>query len=353
MGRNPMKFGVVGTGAMAHDMMKAFAVMRDVQVAAVASRSEERAAQFARDYHIARHFGAIRSLANCPDVDIVYVASHPRHHVEDSLVALHAGKPVLCEKPLAISVSGAERLAEAGSVRGVFLMEGMWIRFLPSVRRAAQLIQDQIAGAPRLLQADFGYPVAATTGTSATDVGVLLDQAVYPISLAILLLGAPREATAFIVRDKDGIASQASFSLRHDGGALSQLSVSSEAFLGNRALIACDHGRIELAEPLLGTESVRVSMHAPIRPALRPDGPPSSKVRAVEALKSSALLRRLRANYLKRGSADFQSYGVNPYVPQLEETIRCVSQGELQSPLMPIEHSVETLRVIERVQERS
>jgi hypothetical protein len=127
--------------------------------------------------------------------------------------------------------------------------------------------------------------------------------------------------------------------------------VSSEAFLGNRALIACDHGRIELAEPLLGTESVKVSMHAPIEPAARAEGRPSSKKRAVEALKSSALLRRVRANYLKRDGADFQSYGVNPYVPQIEEAVRCVSQGELQSPLMPVEHTVETLRVIERLQE--
>jgi predicted dehydrogenase len=351
MGDQLMRFGIVGTGAMAHTMMRAFAVMTNVQVAAVASRSEERAAQFARDYRIPHHFGAIESLAECSNVDIVYVASHPMHHVDDVLMALEAGKPVLCEKPLATTVSGSEKLAEAASRRGVFLMEGMWIRFLPAVRRAAQLAHDRVAGVPRLLQADFGYPVAASA--QGIDVGVLLDQAVYPISLAILLLGTPHDATAFLVRGNDGVPSQASFLLRHDGGALSQLSVSTEAFLGNRALIACDHGRIELAEPLLGAELVKVSMHAPIKRAHHPNGPLSGKARAVEALKSSTLLRRLRATYLKRDHTGFASYGSNPYVPQLAETVRCVSQGALQSPLMPVEHSVEALRVIERVQERS
>lgn len=348
-----MNFGIVGTGAMAHAMMRAFGVMPDARVVAVASRSEERAAEFARDHRIDHHFGAVRSLADDSAVDIVYVASHPRHHVEDCLAVLEAGKPVLCEKPLATSVRDAEKLAEAASRRGVFLMEGMWVRFLPAVRRAVELTRDQVAGVPRLFQADFGYPVAPGSGARGTDVGVLLDRAVYPISLAILLLGTPKESSASILRDNDGIACQASFTLRHEGGALSQLAVSSKAYLGNRALIACGHGRIELMEPLLGTERVETRQHAPIVPDTSVEGPPSAKRRAVEALKSSSFLRKLRYRYLKRGTTEYRSYGANPYVPQLEEVVRCVSRGATQSPLMPLDHTIETLRIVERAEVES
>ena len=177
---------------------------------------------------------------------------------------------------------------------------------------------------------------------------VLLDRAVYPVSLAILLLGIPEESTAFVVHDERGVACEASFLMRHDGGALSQLAVSSKAYLGNRALISCTHGRIELGEPLLGTERVEVRPYAPLVGDAHPEDPPSMKQRAVETLKSSSLLRRLRASQSRRGSADFASYGVDPYAPQLEEVVKCVSQGELQSQLMPLAHTIEALRILER-----
>ena len=141
-----MNFGVIGTGAMAHTMMRAFRAIPEAQAIAVASRSEDRALQFARSYGLKHHFGTVASLADNNEVDVVYVASHPMHHLSDCLAALQAGKAVLCEKPLATSVAEAERLAEAALNNGVFLMEGMWIRFLPAVRRAEELIKAQETG---------------------------------------------------------------------------------------------------------------------------------------------------------------------------------------------------------------
>jgi predicted dehydrogenase len=344
-----MRFGMIGTGAMAHTMMRAFELMPGVEVTAVASRSARRAAEFARDHRISQHFESIDALTATADIDIVYIASHPNHHVEDCLSALEASRPVLCEKPLSTSVQGAEQVAEAASRRGVFLMEGMWLRFLPAVLHAERLARDRVAGVPRMFEATFGYPVAVGGGSQGTDVGVLLDRAVYPISLAIQLFGVPKESTAVVQRDETGMARSGCFTLRHEGEALSQLTVSSTALLGNRALICCDHGRIELAEPLLGAEHVHVRMQTPQTPASVAEGSPSARRRAIEALKSSALLRRLRAS-ARRERTDYESYGANPYIPQLEEAVRCVRARETQSSLMPIEHSIETLRIIERAQ---
>jgi predicted dehydrogenase len=334
---------------MAHTMMRAFDLMSGVEVTAVASRSARRAAEFARAHRISQHFESIDALTNTADVDVVYSASHPNHHEEDCLSALEANRPVLCEKPLSTSVQGAERVAEAASRRSVFLMEGMWLRFLPAVLHAEQLARDRVAGIPRMFEATFGYPVAVGGGSQGADVGVLLDRAVYPISLAIQLFGVPEESNAVVQHDETGAARSACFMLRHEGDVLSQLAVSSTALLGNRAVICCDHGRIELAEPLLGAEHVRVRMQAPQTPASSAEGPPSARRRAIEALKSSALLRRLRASR-RRERTDNESYGANPYIPQLEEVVRCVRGRETQSSVMPIEHSIEALRVIDRAE---
>ena len=78
-----MRFGVVGTGGMARTMMKAFGAVPDARVVAVASRSEDRAARFAHHHGIDQHFGSVRALADCPDVEAVYVASQPKDHVDD------------------------------------------------------------------------------------------------------------------------------------------------------------------------------------------------------------------------------------------------------------------------------
>lgn len=340
-----MNFGIIGTGAMAHTMMRAFQATSEARAVAVASRSEDRAFQFARIHDLKHHYGTIASLAENSEVDAVYVASHPTHHASDCLVALQAGKAVLCEKPLATSVAEAEQLAEAASRIGVFLMEGMWIRFLPAVRRAEELAKASVVGAPRFLHADFGYPVSDDETAS---VGVLLDRAVYPVSLAILLLGVPQATSSVVVRNDEGIACQASFMLRHQHGALSQLSVSTQAFLGNKALISCSRGRIELAEPLLGTERISVRKHAPRLVEAPPEGRASRKQRVLETLKSSSLLRRIRTNYLSNASIEHRSYGMNPYVPQLQEVIECVRAGKTQSDYMPVAHTLETLRIVEQ-----
>ncbi len=340
-----MNFGIIGTGAMAHTMMRAFRAIPDARAVAVASRSGDRALQFARTHGLKHHFGTIASLADNSEVDVVYVASHPKHHASDCLAALRAGKAVLCEKPLATSVAEAEGLAKAALRSGAFLMEGMWIRFLPAVRRAEELTRAHVLGAPRFLHADFGYPVPSDQIPS---VGVLLDRAVYPISLAILLLGAPEATSSVVVRTDDGVPCQASFTFRHRHGALSQLSVSTQAFLGNGALISCSRGRIELAEPLLGTERISIREHAPLLAEARSEGGASTKQRMFETLKSSSLLRRMRTRYFSNVSVEHRSYGVNPYVPQLQEVVECIQAGKTQSDWMPIEHTLETLRIVEQ-----
>lgn len=345
-----MRVGVIGTGGMARTMAKAIRATPGMTVAAVASRSADRAETFARGQQVERWFGDIPSFAACPEVDLVYVASHPDQHVGDCRVALEAGKPVLCEKPLATSVADAEHLAELAAKHGAFLMEGMWLRFLPAVRRAEQLVRDGVSGTPLLFQADFGYPVATGTASAGTEVGVLLDRAVYPISLALFLLGPALRSSAMVTRDSNGVATQAAFVLQHEGGALSELSVSSEAYLSNTATISCERGRIELAEPLLGTERVVVREHAPLSPAPASDGASSAKQRVIEGLKSSPFLRRLRASTSRTGTSGFLSYGPSPYVPQLKEVARCIEMGEPQSSTMPLSATIETLRIIEQAQ---
>ncbi len=131
-------WGILGTGKIARIMACA---LRDSQagwLVAVASRSAGRAAGFASQFGISRHYPDYASLIGDPDVDIVYVATHHPDHREWAVAAAEARKHVLCEKPLAVTADGAAEIIEAARRSGVFLMEAFAYRCHPQTSRLVE-----------------------------------------------------------------------------------------------------------------------------------------------------------------------------------------------------------------------
>lgn len=150
-----LRWGILAPGDIAKDFVHALHTHTDQRVEAVASRSAERAEQFATRHSIPRAYGDHQHLVDDPAIDIVYVAAPHTEHARLALMAIAAGKHVLIEKPIGVTAAEARQVRDAARAAGVFAMEGMWTRYLPQTDVMMQLVDDGVLGDIRLVLADF------------------------------------------------------------------------------------------------------------------------------------------------------------------------------------------------------
>ncbi|MFJ8964277.1 Gfo/Idh/MocA family protein [Lentzea sp. NPDC102401] len=257
-----MKWGVIATGGIAHavtaDMLKAGAT-----VLAVSSRDITKAQKFAENFGIERAYGDYHDLLADPDVEVVYVATpHGQHH-EVVLAALDAGKNVLCEKAFALTVADAEEMIERARSKNLFLMEAMWTRFNPLVRKVQEAIEAGEIGEVRMIRADFGFRHAFSDGdrlwAKEAGGGATLDLGVYPVALTHQLLGVPTHVHAHGSLAPTEVDADAGIFLAYDNGAHALLSCSLVANTGARAEIVGTRGRIELVDPMFNPTAVVIN----------------------------------------------------------------------------------------------
>lgn len=174
-------------------------------IRAIGSSSEDKAKMFIRDFVPLSEQSAVSSydsydaVYNDSAVDIVYIATPHAFHKQNCLDAISAGKHVLCEKPFTINSREATEVIEAARKAGVFVMEGMWTRFIPLVQKLNELLhQDKVIGDIHRTFADFSLdmPLKALPPTSRLrdarlGAGSLLDIGIYSLTWAILTLEDP------------------------------------------------------------------------------------------------------------------------------------------------------------------
>ncbi len=348
-GARTWRFGVVGTGAMSTTMMECFALDTRVSVVAVASTDVGRARAFAAQHGVARAYGTLGEFLAQPDIDAVYIASATRDHAAHAIAALAAGKAVLCEKPFAIDAEQGARVAHAASTSGRLFMEAQWTTALPVYRELRRLALERAFGEPLLLQSGFGIsldPASHPRLFEGEGAGVLLDFGVYPIVLALQLMGPVQSVRAALTRNAAGVDVQACLQLVHAGGGHSQLAASLVAVLPNQTALSCSHGSIQLDSPVMGAESLRARSAPPVRAAELSPSDRGLKQRAVAALRQQRWLRKLKASIAGRGASE-HSYGLNRYSPQLSHFVSLLDRGALASDLIPVETSLEVLRIVD------
>ncbi|MBX3142093.1 MAG: Gfo/Idh/MocA family oxidoreductase, partial [Trueperaceae bacterium] len=228
-----LRWGVVSTGKIAHTVTAQLARLEDARLQAVSSRDAAKAAAFATQYGFRASYGGAggyEALAEDPDVDVVYVATpHGQHHAVAGAM-LRAGKHVLVEKAFTITAAEAEDLARLARDRGLFLMEAVWTRFLPTYVAAMDVLESGELGPVRYVQADMGFMAERDPRTRlwapVDGGGALLDLAVYPLCWVIGALGLPTGARATGNVNRDGVDELCALALTHAGGAHSQVVVS-------------------------------------------------------------------------------------------------------------------------------
>src|SRR2546427_3061864 len=191
----PVGWGLIGTGGIAHASAPDLMFTHSGRAAAVGSRHLDSTNRFADEFGIPNRHASYEALVADPDVDVVYVATpHPMHHA-NALLALRAGKPVLVEKAFTMNAAEAEELVAVARAEGLFLMEAMWTRFLPHIAVIRRLIAEGALGDIVTVTADHGQWFAQDPEfrlfAPELGGGALLDLGVYPVSFASLVLGTP------------------------------------------------------------------------------------------------------------------------------------------------------------------
>jgi predicted dehydrogenase len=247
---SPIRWGIVGPGRIATNVVKDFPHVEGAEVVAVASRSADRARAFADEHGVARAYGSYAEILADDEVDVLYLATPHPQHAKIALAAIAAGKAVLVEKTFTATVAGAEQVIAAARQAQVFAMEAMWTRFQPTIVAARTLIEDGAIGEVRQVQADLGvdrpYDPTDRLFDPAQGGGALLDLGVYVVSLAQHFLGTPDSVAVSGSLAPTGVDAEVGLLLRYDGGRAAALLTSLRNPTPGAARLHGTRGWIEL-----------------------------------------------------------------------------------------------------------
>jgi len=347
-----IRWGILGTGAVASEFAIALRRLPDAELAAVGSRDPARAAAFAGARGVARAHGSYEDLVADAGVDVVYVATPNSRHREDCLLALGAGRAVLCEKPFATSAREAREVVALARAKGLFCMEGLWTRCFPIVERAEALVRGAAIGEPLALQADFGVAFSSRDHRvfrPELGGGALLDLGVYLVALSRSFLGPPLEATADVMVGPTGVDEQVSVLLRHAGGRQSLLFASIRSETAAGAVVLGSTGRLRIHPPFYRPHRVSIEAFA-ARATARTGAPPGAPPPAWKA-RVRPLYQRfegLLAPIARRPALEiFEPVEGNGYQHEAAEVGRCLRAGALESPRIPLDETIAVLETLD------
>lgn len=313
----PLRWGIISTGGIARTFVNDLQYTESGVAVAVGSRTMEAANTFADRFNIAHRYGSYEELVSDPDVDAVYVGTPHPMHLANAKLALEHGKPVLVEKAFTMTAKEAIELIEVARAKNLFLMEAMWTRCLPHVAAVNELIAAGEIGDIVAVEADHGqhfdYDPASRWFSPELGGGALLDLGVYPVSFASMLLGTPSRMVTMIDLVPTGVDRQVSMIFGYDNGAQAYLNTTTDAKTPTTATISGTKARIEIDG----------DFYAP-----------------------SAFSVITQAGEARRFEFATQGRGLHF---EASEVARCIRNGLLESPLMPLDETVSIMKTMEAV----
>ena len=313
----PFRWGIIGPGRIAHAFAQAIDVVDDAVVHAVASRDRARGQEFADTYQIATVYDSYAELVADAAIDAVYIATPHRFHAEQALLCLNASKPVLCEKPLTVNARETAALIEAARANNVFLMEALWTRFLPIYADIRRWLDAGSIGAITLLTSTFGFAMPRNLDDRLWNHelagGALLDLGVYNLAISQWVQRA--EPTSFAVQATLGatnVDEQTAVNLHYADGSISQWTCTMLSQVVNDFHIYGSDGHIRIHPSFNGgTQATLVTK--------------DHQVTATQPWRASG------------------------FEYQIEEAMRCIRAGLIESPTMSHADSLATMTLMDRI----
>lgn len=191
-----IRFGIIGCGRIAPRHAEAIKINDKAKLVAVCDIIEERAMNFLKDYSAEAYYTNYRDLLNNPDIDVVSICTPSGMHAQMGVYAARAGKHVLVEKPMALSLKDADALIKACEDNGVLLAVCHQNRYNPAVRKLRKAIEDgrfgkltHASAVVRWFRPQDYYDQASWRGTWAMDGGCLMNQSIHNIDLLLWMMG--------------------------------------------------------------------------------------------------------------------------------------------------------------------
>ena len=317
MNRTQFRWGIIGLGSIAKSFANGLKESPGATLAAVGSRSKDKADAFAAEFGASRAYGSYAEVAADPEIDAVYIATPHTEHAAGAKLCIEHDKPALVEKPFTVNSDQARAVIALARERGVFLMEAMWSRYFPIMGRLRELIADGKIGAPRMLQADFGFRGGFNPKSRLFDPslggGALLDVGIYPISLATMIFGTPDRVTGLATLGETKVDEISAMLLGYPTGALAVLSTGIRLNTSQDAVLLGESGSIRIHSP----------WWRPSRMTVKVDGQPDEVIEL--------------------------PYPGNGYQFEADEVRRCVLAGERESPLIPLDETLVMVGIMDEL----
>jgi len=253
-------WGIIGLGKIANKFAADLQYSETAQLYGVASQDLNKAKKFSTKYNAQKYYGSYQALANAPEIDIIYVATPHLFHFENTMMCLKQNKAVLCEKPMGMNAKEVRLMIEEASTRNLFLMEGLWTRFIPATEKLIELLAQNVIGQVTSLQADFGFKGDSNPENRIFNKnlggGSLLDIGIYPIYLSLLVLGIPTDITATAQLTETGVDRFCAMEFHYDNGAKANLESTIVADTPTEAFLHGTTGTLKLHRQFHHTEKI-------------------------------------------------------------------------------------------------
>ena len=310
--KDTIRWGILGTGLIARVFSKALRLLPDANLLAVGSRSQESADEFAELRNIPRRYASYAELVNDPDIDVVYIATPHPFHFENAKSCLEAGKAVLCEKPFTVNAAEAGELVGIARANNLFLMEAMWVRFLPLLRDIKQQITEGRIGDLRMISSNYGHrfdwmPEHRVLNPDLAG-GALLDVGVYPLYFSYFFFGeTPQEILSTAKIGETGVDEENAMILRFSEGRLALLSSAVRTTTSLQSFIYGTEGYFQIYGPWW-------------------------------KLDRAHLVQGKNEEEIRRPVAG------NGYQYEAQEVMDCLRAGKTESPVMPLDELLQNMK---------
>lgn len=310
------RIGIIGAGWIADKMAQAIAPVADIEINAIASRSIEKAEEFARTHNIPKAYGSYEDMVRDPEIDLVYIATPHSHHYEHSMLCIEHGKHVLVEKAFTANAGQAEKLIEAAREKGLFITEAIWTRYMPMSHKVKEIMESGIIGEPRIITATLCYMMEHKERIVRADLcgGALLDLGVYVLNFARMYFGTDIVKTVTNCHvGPAGMDMHECISLSFADGRMANLQAGALCLNDRQGIISGTEGYIRID-----------NVNCP---------------EVIEVYRNYELVERIVR----------PSDMINGYEYQVYESIRCIQAGLAESPMMPHHETISIMKQMDEL----
>ncbi|NMP38164.1 MAG: Gfo/Idh/MocA family oxidoreductase [Clostridiales bacterium] len=312
-----VRWGIIGTGGIAHRFAQACKNSDGAVLSAVASRSIENANSFADEFGIPQRFGSYKEMAESDAIDAAYVAVPHGLHAACAILFMNNGKHILSEKPITINSSEFFKMTECAKRNKVFLMEAMWARMVPGTLRLMELVKSGRLGRIKGIQGSFCYDMSDEPNHhafSSDSGGSLLDVGCYALSFASWYSSAAVEKITAVadIGKLNHVDEHCCILIKYTDGTIASLSSAMMLKKPNEGYLFGEKGYVKVGR-----------FYAPEKLEIFIDGCPEEIIET--------------------------PYKGNGFEEEIQEASRCISAGLTQSPLMPHSQSAYILSQMDEI----